>query len=329
MKVMITGAAGFIGGFLAKHSVDAGCSVLGIGLNHPDSSWAGNLFEVCDVRKTAQLADLVDRFRPDRIFHMAAQSYPTVSLEKPLETIESNVGGTVNLFEAVRKIDPMPTVVVACSSAEYGPVAAADLPVREEHPLRPLHPYGVSKVGQDLLTAQYYANYKIPCVRIRIFNTTGPGKLGDVCSDLAKRAVEIELGMRGPSLTVGNLTKRAIIDVRDLVRGLWLSAECCEMGDVYNLGATNIYAIQEVIDAIQSKVRVPFAVESDPALVRGCDEPVIAGNVSKFQRCSGWAPSIDLSTTLQDMLDWWRDRLSNSSSFEYAAPTAQSAELRV
>ena len=328
MKVMITGAAGFIGGYLAKHSVDAGSRVLGIGLTEPDNSWAGNLFERCDVRDSAALSELVTRFHPDRIFHMAAQSYPTVSLEKPLETIESNIGGTVNLFEAVRTLTPMPTVVVACSSAEYGPVAAADLPVKEDHPLRPLHPYGVSKVGQDLLAAQYFANYATPCVRIRIFNTTGPGKLGDVCSDLARRAVEIELGLRNPSLTVGNLTRRAIIDVRDMVRGLWMAAEKCEFGDVYNLGATTIYAIQDVIETIQSKVRIPFTLETDPALVRGCDEPVIAGNITKFQQRTGWAPQVDLSDTLQDMLDWWRDRLSASAEID-PSPAAQVAEARV
>ena len=329
MKVMITGAAGFIGGYLAKYSVDAGCRVLGIGLTEPDSSWPGNLFERCDVRDADALSSLIARFEPDRVFHMAAQSYPTVSLEKPLETIESNVGGTVNLFEAIRALTPMPTVVVACSSAEYGPVAAADLPVREDHPLRPLHPYGVSKVGQDLLTAQYFANYKVPCVRIRIFNTTGAGKLGDVCSDLARRAIEIELGMRGPSLTVGNMTRRAIIDVRDMVRGLWLAAEKCEFGDVYNLGATQIYAIQDVIETIQARIKVPFKVETDQALVRGCDEPVIAGNITKFQQRTGWAPQVDLSDTIQDMLDWWRDRLSASSESEYSLVAPQASELRV
>ncbi len=309
MKIMITGAAGFIGGFLAKYSVEAGCSVLGISVSEPENTWGGS-FERCDVRDADRLSRILTTFKPDRVFHLAAQSYPTVSLEQPRETLDINVGGTVNLFESVRKLDKMPTVVVACSSAEYGPVAAEDLPVREDHPLRPLHPYGVSKVGQDLLAAQYFANYQIPCVRIRIFNTTGPGKLGDVCSDLARRAIEIELGLRRPSLAVGNLTRRAIIDVRDLVRGLWMSATCCELGDVYNLGATRIYAIQEVIETIQSKVKVPFTIESDPALVRGCDEPVIAGDIRKFQSRSGWAPQIDLANTVQDMLDWWRERLA-------------------
>ena len=208
----------------------------------------------------------------------------------------------------------MPMTVVACSSAEYGPVAPENLPVREDHALRPLHPYGVSKVGQDLLAAQYFANYKIPCVRIRIFNTTGPGKLGDVCSDLTRRAVEIELGLRPPSLMVGNRTRRAIIDVRDLVQGLWLSAESCAAGDVYNLGTNQIYSIQQIIEAIQKEVRRPFVVEEDPLLVRGCDEPVIAGDISKFQQCSGWKPEISLSKTLDDMLEWWRKELSASSA---------------
>ena len=308
MKIMITGAAGFIGGFLAKSSLDAGCSVLGLGVSEP-ANWSGGSFEHCDVRNADRLATLVRSFQPDRIFHLAAQSYPTVSLEQPRETLDINMGGTVNLFESVRTLSNMPMTVVACSSAEYGPVAPENLPVREDHPLRPLHPYGVSKVGQDLLAAQYFANYKIPCVRIRIFNTTGPGKLGDVCSDLTRRAVEIELGLRAPSLMVGNRTRRAIIDVRDLVRGLCLSAECCTAGDVYNLGANQIYSIQEIIEAIQKEVKQPFVVQEDPLLVRGCDEPVIAGDISKFQQCTGWEPEVSLSRTLKDMVAWWRKKL--------------------
>jgi len=190
-----------------------------------------------------------------------------------------------------------------------------------------LHPYGVSKVAEDLLAAQYFANYRIPCVRIRIFNTTGPGKIGDVCSDLARRAVEIELGMRPPSLMVGNLTRRAIIDVRDLVRGLWLSAECCVPGDVYNLGTDQIYSIQEVIETIQALVRAPFSVEKDLALVRGCDEPIIAGDITKFQRCSGWKMEIELASTLRDMLDWWRDRLTSPSASDWVVMESHPSEL--
>jgi GDP-4-dehydro-6-deoxy-D-mannose reductase len=313
MNVMITGAAGFIGGFLARHTIEAGASLLGIGLNDPPEPWNGGSFELCDVRDAERMSHLLSTFRPDRIFHLAAQSYPTVSLLEPRETMDINAGGTINLFECIRSAGIKPVVVVACSSAEYGFVDHQDLPVRETHPLRPLHPYGVSKVAQDLLAAQYFATYAIPTVRIRIFNTTGPGKLGDVCSDLARRAVEIELGMRPPSLQVGSITKRAIIDARDLVRGLWLSVECCVPGDVYNLGTSQIYSIQEVIDTIQSQAKAPFVIEQDPALLRPCDEPVIAGDITKFRSCSGWAPQIPLSTTLSDMLAWWRAKLGSAS----------------
>jgi nucleoside-diphosphate-sugar epimerase len=316
MKVMITGAAGFIGGYLAKYCCEGGCSTLGIGIGEPEHALSGAVFERCDIREERRLSQLILTFRPDRIFHLAAQSYPTVSLIQPRETIDVNVGGTVNLFECLREAAIMPIVVVACSSAEYGPVTSQDLPVRESHPLHPLHPYGVSKVAQDLLAAQYFTNYSIPCVRIRIFNTTGPGKIGDVCSDLTRRAVEIELGLQPPSLRVGSITnRRAIVDVRDLVRGLWLSAECSEAGEVYNLGSEKIYSIEEVIETIRAHVNVPFTINQDQALLRGCDEPTIAGDISKFLRCSGWTPEIDLAQTLQDMLDWWRDRLAAAESY--------------
>jgi GDP-4-dehydro-6-deoxy-D-mannose reductase len=313
MKVMITGAAGFIGSFLSEHTLQAGAGLLGIGVTDPPE-WTGGAFELCDVRDAERLTHLLSIFRPDHIFHLAAQSYPTVSLVQPRETMDINAGGTINLFECIRSVGITPVVVVACSSAEYGFVDAADLPVRETHPLRPLHPYGVSKVAQDLLAAQYFATYALPTVRIRIFNTTGPGKLGDVCSDLARRAAEIELGMRPPSLQVGSITKRAIIDARDLVRGLWMSAECCTRGDVYNLGANQIYSIQEVIDTIRSQARTSFTIEQDPALMRPCDEPVIAGDISKFHSCTGWAPEIPLHTTLHDMLEWWRAKLAAAAT---------------
>jgi GDP-4-dehydro-6-deoxy-D-mannose reductase len=313
MKVMITGAGGFIGGFLKAHGVKSGCPVLGIDIAEPREKWEDATFERCDIRDAAGVLRLLKSFRPDRIFHMAAQSFPTVSLTHPRETIDANVGGTVNLYECIREAGINPVVVVACSSAEYGPVAKENLPVKETHALNPLHPYGVSKVGQDLLASQYFINYAIPSVRIRIFNTTGPGKIGDVCSDLTKRAVEIELGLHAPTLIVGNLTtRRAIIDVRDEVRGLWLSADHCKFGDVYNVGANDIYSIQEIIDAIRAQSPAKFEVQPHPTLVRAADEPVIAGDTEKFRNCSGWKPEIPLTTTLRDMLAWWRAHLAGS-----------------
>lgn len=310
MNVIITGSAGFIGGFLSRYCADAGWSVLGIDIDEPGEIPRGTSFERCDVRDCDRFSRLIRSATPDCVFHLAAQSYPTVSLDKPHETIAVNVGGTVNLFESVRALHTRPKVVVACSSAEYGPVAAADLPVREDHPLRPLHPYGVSKVAQDLLAAQYFYNYSIPCVRIRIFNTSGPGKIGDVCSDLARRAIEIELGLRSRQLPVGNLTScRAILDVRDLVRALWLSVERCEPGDVYNVCGSSIYSVQQLIDSIRQVIQVECEIEQKGTLMRACDEAVIAGDSRKFQLRTGWSQTICLMDMLGDMLRWWRTHL--------------------
>ena len=213
MNVLITGAGGFIGGYLSECCSAAGCSVLGLDVREPENEPFKGAFELCNVLDTERLLKITALFRPDRVYHLAAQSYPTVSLERPYETMDINAGGTINLFESLRTAGIRPIVVVACSSAEYGPVASSDLPVRETHPLRPLHPYGVSKVAQDLLAAQYFANYSLPCVRIRIFNTTGPSKVGDVCSDLTRRVAEIEAGKRSLLLPVGNLHEQQFLRI--------------------------------------------------------------------------------------------------------------------
>jgi GDP-4-dehydro-6-deoxy-D-mannose reductase len=325
MKVLATGAAGFIGGFLMKHCVEAGSSVRGIDIREPESGWAGASFERCDIRDFGRLLELISAFRPECIFHLAAQSYPTVSLARPHETMDINAGGTINLFECLRTLGIKPIVVVACSSAEYGPAADEGLPVREDHALRPLHPYGVSKVAQDLLAAQYFENFSIPAIRIRIFKTSGPGKLGDVCSDLAKRAVEIEMGIRPPTMAVGNLlTRRSVVDVRDLVQALWLSAKHCRPGEVYNIGGDDIYSVQELVEFVRAQSTFRFDVEQRSDLMRLCDEAIVAGDNTKFRNCCSWTPKIRITTTLRETVDWWRNRLAGA-----ALPRPQQATAEV
>lgn len=328
MNVMITGAGGFIGGYLSELGVDSGHSVLGIDTKEPDTERFRGAFELCDVRDTVRVSRMIASFQPEQIFHLAAQSYPTVSMIHPLDTMQINAGGTINVFEGVRAAGIRPVVVVACSSAEYGNVAAEDLPVREEHPLQPLHPYGVSKVAQDLLAAQYFANYGIPTVRIRIFNTTGPGKQDDICSDFTKRAVEIDLELRKAPMIVGNLTtRRAIVDVRDMVRGLAMAAERGAPGEVYNVGGTRIYSGEDLVQAIRPHISVPFSLKQDPALMRTCDERVIAGDTTKFQRCCGWRPEIGISQTIGDMIRCWRKRLAPTTPFDGLATSSCHPEV--
>ncbi|WP_298035498.1 GDP-mannose 4,6-dehydratase [uncultured Dysosmobacter sp.] len=273
----------------------------------------------CDVRYPESVEKVVLEYMPEQIFHLAAQSYPTVSWDRPYETIETNVNGTVAVYEAVKKArqivdrqyDPM--VVVACSSAEYGEslnlLGGNDVFVKETTELLPLHPYGVSKVGQDLISFQYYKNDHIRCIRARIFNSTGTRKVNDVTSDFTRRAVEAERsGIY--ELRVGNLeTRRAIMDQRDLVSALLLLAERGIPGEVYNISSERIYQMKDIVRMIEKQLGHRLEVRVDPALLRPTDERVIAGDVTKLQRDTGWKQQIPMEQTVADMLEWWRKRI--------------------
>lgn len=267
----------------------------------------------CDVRYFQGMQRIISEFKPDRIFHLAAQSYPTVSWTRPQETMDTNINGTVNVFEAVKSVrmsapgyDPM--VVVACSSAEYGQTLNEldDPYVKETAELKPLHPYGVSKVGQDLLSFQYFMNDHIRCIRVRIFNSTGTRKVNDVTSDFTRRAILAERsGVY--ELRVGNLeTKRAIMDQRDLVRGLLLLAEKGKAGDVYNLSSEHCYVMKDIVAMIEKQLGHTFKINVDPALLRPTDEKIIIGNIDKLKRDTGWSQLIPMEQTVADMLAYWR-----------------------
>src|SRR6185437_6216197 len=172
-------------------------------------------FEQCDLRNGQRIEQLINRYEPTHVFHLGAQSLPTTSWADPVDTFESNIMGSLHLFEAVRRRKRQPVVVSACSSAEYGRVPASAIPVKEEQPLHPLHPYGISKVCLDLLAREYFLDYGVPIVNLRLFNTTGPGKVNDAPSDFVRQIVRIRKRQQEALIEVGNLKpRRAFLDVK-------------------------------------------------------------------------------------------------------------------
>ncbi len=312
MKVWVTGAGGFMGPHLIDFLVEKGISVLGTYYRPTTDISTVNkkatLME-CDVRDKGKVEKIVKEFKPDRVFHLAAQSYPAVSWEDPNYTVQTNVEGTVNVFEAVKKFVPECIIMNACTSAEYGYVTEDEVPVTEDHPLRPLQPYGCSKVCQELLAHQYWKNFKVKSVSARIFNTTGPRKVNDVCSDFTRRAVMIEKGLAiDRRIRVGNLeTRRAITDVRDIIRAFWLMTEKCEHGAVYNLSGAKVYKMQEILDIVLNLTGLEgVEVWQDSKLIRPTDEPIIFGSTEKFTKATGWKQDIPIEKTLSDMIEHWR-----------------------
>lgn len=311
MKVLVTGATGFIGSYLMEMCSSRGDDVTGTSFQpttRPEDTEAfASRIRRMDIAGLEQVMGVLRDVKPDVIFHLAAQSYPALSWFAPIETLNTNVIGTTNLFEAVKALGLKPRIVVACSSAQYGLVRQEDVPVPESHPMRPVHPYGVSKAAKEMLTVQYALNDGIEAVPARIFNTTGPRKTGDVCSDFTRRMVNIERGLEAPVLKVGNLTThRALLDVRDTAAALMALADKGRAGEPYNISASSTIVMQDVLDRVLALGKAKVSVEQDPALMRPTDEPVIFGDSSKLTGETGWTPRYDIRETIADMMDYWR-----------------------
>jgi len=311
---LVTGAEGFIGSHMVNFLHNKGWNVIGSYLRDGSAAFPRKPslhFEQCDLRNGQRVTQILAHFQPTHIFHLGAQSLPTVSWADPVMTFEANVMGSLHLFEAVRHMKRRPVVVSACSSAEYGRVPASAIPVKEDRPLRPLHPYGISKVCLDLLAREYFLDYKIPAVNVRLFNTTGPGKTNDAPSDFVRQLVAIKKGLKGPVIEVGNLKpRRAFLDVTDTVRAFYLAAMKGKRGESYNVCATRTHKMSEVLErAIRLSGIKKAEIRPVPRLMRPSDEKIIFGSTRKIRKDLGWKPLRTIDQTLQSMLDHWDDVL--------------------
>ncbi len=317
MKALITGITGFVGSHLAEFLLEQeGVEVYGT------FRWRSRLENIehlagrvtlmeCDLRDRVSVDRLMEMVQPDLIFHLAAQSFVPTSWNAPAETFNTNIIGQLNIFEAICHLGTKTRIQIAGSSEEYGFVAENEVPITEDNPLRPLSPYGVSKVAQDLMAYQYHRSYGLHVVRTRAFNHTGPRRgVVFAASNFAKQIAEIEAGVREPVLEVGNLdTLRDFTDVRDVARAYWLAILYGEPGEVYNIARGHAYAIREIVDILRGLAQKEFVIRQDPARMRPSDVPILLGDCSRFHQLTGWVPEIPFERTLQDLLDYWRDRL--------------------
>lgn len=315
-KALITGIAGFVGSHLAELLLSRGFEVYGMcrprtKRDHIESIINKLHLEDADLLDTHSLYTMLSRMQPDYIFHLAAQSFVPTSWVSPAVTLEVNIVGSANLFEAVRQAKIDPVVQIACSSEEYGLVHEDELPIKETNPLRPLSPYAVSKVAMDYLGYQYYQSYKVRIIRTRGFNHTGPRR-GETFaeSNFAKQIALIEKGKQEPVIFVGNLeAKRDYSDVRDMVRAYLLAVEKCHPGDVYNIAIGKTIRIGDMLKLLLSYSKVKVEIKEDASRMRPSDVPVLIGDNTKFVKKTGWKPQITFEKTMEDLLNYWRERV--------------------
>ena len=233
----------------------------------------------------------------------------------PAETLATNTGCQVNLLESIRELSTSPRFLVIGTSEEYGLVYPDEVPIGETNQLRPLSPYAVSKVAQDLMGFQYFKSYGLPIIRTRAFNHEGPRR-GDVfvTSNFAKQVAEIEVGLRDRVIFVGDLEpRRDYSDVRDIVRGYWMLLERGEPGEVYNLRSGRTWMIQRVLDFYLDRSHAKgISVQVDPARLRPSEVMVLEGDPSKIHKALGWQTEIPFERTLADLLEYWRQRIASA-----------------
>ena len=285
----------------------------------------------CELTDAGSVEHLISAVQPERIFHLAAQSFVQSSFDEPSATLRINIESQLNLLESIRRHDTQIRMHIAGSSEEYGMVYPDEVPMKETNPLRPLSPYAVSKVAQDKLAYQYFKSYGLHLVVTRGFNHTGPRR-GPVFADssFAKQIAEIEAGFHPPVIQHGDLTsQRDLSDVRDIVRAYWLALEKAEPGESYNVGSGKKHTIKKFLDILLSFSPVKIRTEEDPARLRPSDVPILWADPSKFRAATGWEPKIPLEQTLRDVLDYWRERVKAEGVVTVPSTSAASARAEV
>jgi GDP-4-dehydro-6-deoxy-D-mannose reductase len=336
-NILITGSNGFLGSHLIDWCISKDYEIYG--LDRPSASYKNLLhytdgretftkkdikkifgekiqiksnhtnltFLTCDLKNSELLEKIIHKLQPTFIFHLGAQPNIIPSWENPTDTIETNVIGTINVFEPIKKNNLSTRVILACTSAEFGTTTELRRPLKETDPLLAIHPYGISKVAADLLSRQYFLNFDIESVNLRFFNITGPRKVNDAASDFIRKVAQIDLGLVDPVIEVGNLSPyRDILDIQDALSAIWLAATKGNPGEVYHICSGEKIQIRELLDIALSfssnKIEV---VENVKTKLRKTDEDIIVGDNSKFKTELHWEKKIPIQDTLKKMYDYW------------------------
>lgn len=321
-KILITGIAGFVGSHLADYLLEKDdIEVFGLkrwnierlrNIKHLLDNPRVKLLD-CDITDPIGVRNILEKVQPDKIFHLAAESFVSASWHHPSHYMDVNFKGTVHFLDAMRDLRINPRFLIPGSGEEYGEIFEDELPISEETLLRPVNPYAVSKIAQDMIGYVYFRSYGSNVIRTRAFNHEGPRR--DYVFGVpwyAYQIARIEAGKQEPLLTHGHIEdKRNFTHVRDLVEAYWLAMEHCIPGELYLVGCEDplaVHTYREIIEMLIAMSHVPhIQTKADPELVRPTSVPRLIGDTRKFRNLTGWEPKISFQKILEDTLNYWRD----------------------
>ena len=314
-NVLITGVTGSGGSYLAEHIVQNYPSVAVHGLarwhstsTHKNLEGVAEQVKVheCDLNDLSSVFLLMKSVKPDAIFHFASHANVRASFITPLSVVNNNVMSTLNLLEAIRLVEIDPVIQICSTSEVYGQVEPKDVPITEDCPMRPVSPYAVSKVAQDLLGFVYFKSYRMRIFRTRMFAYINPRRSDLFAASFARQVVRIENGLQ-TELVHGNLDSvRTLIDVRDACSAYWNSILYCKAGEAYNIGGDTMITVGQFLEILKKKARTTILSRVDPSLLRPADVTLQVPCVDKFKKLTGWAPKYSFEDSVAHLLDYWR-----------------------
>lgn len=319
-KILITGITGFVGSHMADYLLEKNVDIYG--LKRWNLSNMRNIAHLldndritlldCDITDPIGVRKIIEQIKPDKIFHFAAESFVSVSWDHPSHYMDVNFKGTVNFLDAIRQVGINPRFHIAGSGEEYGEIYKDELPINDKTVLRPMNPYAVTKIAQDLIGFVYYKSYDLNVIRTRAFNHEGPRR--DKVFGIpwyAYQIARIEAGKQEPIVRVGHVEdKRNFTHIRDMVEAYWLAMEHCNPGELYLIGSEEPEHIHTFHDALNMLIEMSevndIKIKTDPKYVRPTAVPRLIGDTSQFRELTGWKPKIKFKKILEDTLEYWR-----------------------
>ena len=313
MKALITGIAGFAGSHLADNLLSNGYRVVGTCLRGESRRNIEHIkkrivLEVAELSEGERIQKIIGRHKPQVVFHLAAMASVGQSFAMPTHTMEVNLLGTMQLYECLRGVKCIERVVFVSSADIFGPLPPGKMPIKPDYPLQPISPYGASKAAADIVSYQYFRAYGLPIVRVRAFNHTGPRQgRGYVIPDFCSQISSIEKSNRKGVIRVGDLSaRRDISDVRDIVNGYRLAAECGKIGEAYILASGKANSIESYLQMLIKHSTADISIKVEKKLLRPVEVPLLVGSITKAKQELGYRPTFKLEQTLIDTLEYWR-----------------------